>query len=230
VANTALALRAREQRGKGAARKLRGLGRIPGVLYGPKIGSVSVDLESRSLERILRESGANALLDLAIDGRADLAESVALVKELQRHPVRGELLHVDLYQVDLAQTVEVAVPLNTSGRSEGVEAGGILDVVIHEITVRCLPRDIPESLEVDVSALQIGDVIHAGQVALPAGVELAIDAELGVVHVVAPAVEEEPVAEELAEGEEAALEGEDAEAAADGAGGEPAASGEDSDS
>ncbi len=209
--DTNLGLRARDSRGKGAARKLRSVGRIPGVLYGPKIGSVSVDLETRDLERILRESGANALLDLSVDGRDDLTNSVALVKELQRDPVRGHPMHVDLYQVDLAQKVEVAVPLVTRGRSEGVEAGGILDVVIREITVSCLPGAIPESLEVDVSALNIGDVIHAGQIGLPPDVELAIDGDLGVVHVVAPAVEEEPVTEELAEGEEPVVEGEEGE-------------------
>ncbi len=225
--NTALALQTRDRGGKGVARKLRVAGRIPGVLYGPKIGSVAVDLEMRSLERILRESGANALLDLAVEGRADLAESVALVKELQRHPVRGEITHVDLYQVDLAQSVEVAVPLSTTGRAPGVEAGGILDVLIREISVRCLPRAIPEGLEVDVSALEIGDVIHASQVPLPADVELAIDGDLGVVHVVAPAVEEEAAPEALAEGEESVVEGEAAEAPAEGAEGE--ASGEGSD-
>lgn len=223
MSNTALALRTREQSGKGVARKLRVAGRIPGVLYGPKIGSVAVDLESRSLERILRASGANALLDLAVDGRADLANSVALVKELQRHPVRGDLMHVDLYQVDLAQKVEVAVPILTTGRAAGVEEdGGILDVLIREITVSCLPRAIPESLEVDISALNIGDVIHAGQIALPADVELAIDADLGVVHVVAPAVEEVAAAEELAEGEEVAVEGEGAAASTDAAAGDTA--------
>lgn len=203
MSNTSIALRARENTGKGVARKLRVDGRIPGVLYGPKIGSVVVDLESRNLERILRQSGANALLDLSIDGRADLAESVALVKDLQRHPVRGDLMHVDLYQVDLTQRVEVGVPIHVTGRSVGVEAGGILDVLVRELMVRCLPRAIPEGLEVDVSALEIGDVIHAGAIALPPDVELVIDAEVGVVHVVAPAVEETPTTDELEEGEEA---------------------------
>ena len=162
TANTELGLRTRDLRGKGAARKLRTTGRIPGVLYGPKIGSVAVDLETRNLERILRQSGANALLDLAVEGRDDLAGVVALVKELQRHPVRGDFMHVDLYQVDLDQKVEVAVPIQTTGRSEGVEAGGILDILIREITVSCLPRAIPESLTIDISELGIGDVIHAG--------------------------------------------------------------------
>lgn len=215
MSNTSLALRTRERSGKGVARKLRVGGRIPGVLYGPKIGSVAVDLESRNLERILRESGGNALLDLAVEGRADLANSVALVKELQRHPVRGDLMHVDLYQVDLAEKVEVAVPLVMTGRSAGVEAGGVLDVLIREIPVSCLPRAIPESLEIDISELNIGDVVHAGQLALPPDVELAIDADLGVVHVVAPAVEEEPEVGEPAEGE-VLVEGEQAPAEAGG--------------
>lgn len=201
MSDNALSLRARDDTGKGVARKLRVTGRIPGILYGPKIGSVVVDLDTRNLERILREAGSNALLDLSVEGRADLADSVALVKETQRHPVRGDLMHVDLYQVDLTQRVEVGIPVHIVGRSIGVEGGGILDVLVRELMVRCLPRAIPESVEIDVTPLEVGDVIHAGAIALPADVELAIDADLGVVHVVAPTVEEEPV-EEVLEGEE----------------------------
>ncbi len=174
-----------------------------------------VDLETRNLERILREAGSNALLDLSVEGRNDLADSVALVKEAQRHPVRGHLMHVDLYQVDLTQKVEVGVPVQITGRSQGVENGGVLDVLVRELLVSCLPRAIPESLEIDVTALDIGDGIHAGQVALPADVELVMDSELAIVHVVAPAVEEEPT-EELLEGEEG-VEGEEGAAPAEGA-------------
>ena len=210
MGENAIALRTREHTGKGVARKLRAAGRIPGILYGPKIGSVVVDLETRELERILREAGSNALLDLAVEGRTDLADSVALVKESQRHPVRGHLMHVDLYQVDLTQKVEVGVPVSITGRSQGVENGGILDVLVRELLVSCLPRAIPESLEIDVTALEVGDAIHAGQVTLPADVELVMDSDLAVVHVVAPAVEETPE-EEVLEGEEG-VEGEGAPA------------------
>lgn len=205
MSETAIAVQSREQTGKGVARKLRAAGHIPAVFYGPKVGSVPIVLDPRKLERILRASGANALLELSIEGRPDLGETVALVKELQRHPVRGELVHADLYQVDLAQTVEVEVPIHLVGKSKGVEMGGVMDHMIREIMVRCLPRAIPEFFEVDVSDLDIGDGVHARDITLPADVELAIDPDLGVVQVAAPSVaEEEAAPEEALEGEEAA--------------------------
>jgi len=207
VSDTAIAVQAREQTGKGVARKLRAAGQIPAVFYGPKIGSVPISLDPRLLERILRGSGANALLDLSIEGRADLGETVALVKELQRHPVRGDLVHADLYQVDLAQTVEVEVPVHLVGKSKGVEMGGVMDHMIREVMVSCLPRAIPEFFEVDVSDLDIGDGVHVRDIALPPDVELAIDPDLAVVQVAAPSVAEEAAPEEGIE-EEVAVEGE----------------------
>lgn len=223
MSETAIAVQSREQTGKGVARKLRAAGNIPAVFYGPKVGSVPIVLDPRKLERILRASGANALLELSIEGRPDLGETVALVKELQRHPVRGELVHADLYQVDLAQTVEVEVPVHLVGKSKGVEMGGILDHMIREIMVSCLPRAIPEFFEVDVSDLDIGDGVHVRDIALPPDVELEIDPDLAVVQVAAPSVAEEAAPEEGLEEEEAA-EGEAPAAAtpAEGAGDENA--------
>jgi large subunit ribosomal protein L25 len=207
VSETSMAVQAREQAGKSIARKLRAAGQIPAVFYGPKIGSVPIALDPRRLERILRQSGANALLELSVEGRSDLGDTVALVKELQRHPVRGDLVHADLYQVDLTQKVEVEVPVHLVGKSKGVEMGGIIDHMIREVMVSCLPRAIPEAFEIDVSDLDIGDVVHARDIALPDDVELGIDPDLGIVHVAAPSVAEEEVPEEEAP-EEAAAEGE----------------------
>ncbi len=210
MSETSIAVQAREQSGKSKARKLRAAGQIPAVFYGPKIGSVPVALDPRRLERILRQNGANALLELSVEGRSDLGDTVALVKELQRHPVRGDLIHADLYQVDLAQKVEVEVPVHLIGKSKGVEMGGIVDHMIREVMVSCLPRAIPEAFEIDISELDIGDVVHARDIALPDDVELGIDPDLGIVHVAAPSVAEEAPAEEVleeaAEGEAGAAE------------------------
>ncbi len=198
----------REGAGKGVARKLRAAGRIPGVLYGRGKPPQSVVLDPRALERVIAtsEAGMNTLIDLSIAGSRDRAERVVLVKELQRDPVRGVALHVDFYQVDLAATIAVKVPIVLRGRPKGVElSGGILDQALRELDVECLPRAIPESISLDVSELDIGGSIHVRDLALPEGVALRSDPDLSVASVIMPKVEEEvaPVAAPV-EGEAAA--------------------------
>jgi large subunit ribosomal protein L25 len=177
VSETALVVETREGTGKGVARKLRAAGRIP------------------------------ALLDLTVQGRSDLGQPVALVKELQRDPIRGAILHADLYQVDLTKTVEVEVPIHLLGKPKGLDFGGLLEHTLREVALECLPRAIPAAIEVDVSNLEIGDVIHVRDLALPQGVTLVSDPDLGVAHVALPQVEEAPA-------EVAAVEGVPAEGAA----------------
>jgi large subunit ribosomal protein L25 len=200
VSETALVVEAREATGKGAARRLRSAGRIPAILYGRGRVSMALSVDPRALERILRSAGANALLDLTVEGRADLSETVALVKDLQRDPVRGAILHADLYQVDLTRAVTVEVPIHLVGRPKGLDFGGILDHALREVTIECLPRAIPESIEVDVSELEIGDVLHVRDLQLPEGVSLVSDPDLGVAHVALPAAEEVAAAPEAVEG------------------------------
>jgi len=196
VSVNALVVEARQATGKGAARKLRAAGRIPGILYGRGRDTLPVSLDPRVLDRILRASGANTLLDVTIEG-AELGETVALVKELQRHPLRGEIVHADLYQVDLTRTVEVEVPVHLVGKPRGIEFGGILDHSLREVTIECLPRAIPDVIEVDVTELEIGDVLHVRDLPVPEGVTLLSDPDLGVAHVALPAAEAEaPAAEE----------------------------------
>jgi large subunit ribosomal protein L25 len=131
------------------------------------------------------------LLDLSVEGRPELGSPVALVKELQRHPIRGTIMHADLYQVDLTRTVEVEVPVHLIGKAKGIDFGGILEHSLREIALECLPRSIPASIEVDISNMEIGDVIHVRDLVLPPGVSLMSDPDLGVVHVALPAAEEE---------------------------------------
>ena len=210
MSETALVVDSRTATGKGAVRKLRAAGRIPAVLYGQGKESVPLTIDPRALEKVLRAGGANALLDLTVEGRPELGSPVALVKELQRHPIRGTIVHADLYQVDLTRTVEVEVPVHLVGKAKGIDFGGILEHSLREIALECLPRSIPASIEVDVSNMEVGDVIHVRDLALPPGVSLVSDPDLGVVHVALPAAEEEaPVA-----------------AAAEGAAAAPAAAGE----
>ncbi len=219
MAENVLSADTRTATGKGANRKLRVQGRIPAVVYGKGRDPLSVALDPRALEALLRKSGAglNTLIDLSVSGRTD----TVLIKELQRHPVHGRYLHVDFFQVDLTQKITVSVPIHFTGKARGVEFGGILDHPLREIEVECLPRAIPEFVEVDVSALEIGQSIHVSDLRLPEGVEVKTDPTLPVASVVLPAAEVEAapietvVEGEVAEGAEAAAA--PAEAAAKGA-------------
>ena len=193
MSETALVVESRANTGKGAARKLRAAGRVPAILYGQGRESVPHTLDPRALEKVLKSGGANTLLDLTVEGRSDLGSPVALVKELQRHPIRGTILHADLYQVDLTKTVEVEVPIHLLGKAKGIDFGGILEHSLREVALECLPRSIPAAIEVDVSNMEIGDVIHVRDLTLPPGVSLMSDPDLGVVHVALPAAEEAPV-------------------------------------
>jgi large subunit ribosomal protein L25 len=204
MSETALVVESRATTGKGAVRKLRAAGRIPAILYGQGRESVPLTIDPRALEKVLRAGGANALLDLTVEGRPELGSPVALVKELQRHPIRGTIVHADLYQVDLTRTVEVEVPVHLIGKAKGLDFGGILEHSLREIALECLPRSIPASIEVDVSNMEIGDVIHVRDLVLPPGVSLMSDPDLGVVHVALPAAEEEAPVVAAAEGAAAA--------------------------
>jgi len=213
MSETALVVESRASTGKGAARKLRAAGRIPAVLYGQGKASLPLTIDPRALEKVLRSGGANALLDLTVEGRPELGSPVALVKELQRHPIRGTIVHADLYQVDLTRTVEVEVPVHLVGKAKGLDFGGILEHSLREVALECLPRSIPAAIEVDITNMELGDVIHVRDLVLPAGVSLLTDPDLGVVHVALPAAEETPAAP-TAEAAAAAATGEAAGAAA----------------
>jgi large subunit ribosomal protein L25 len=208
VAENVLSAETRSGSGKGFNRKLRVAGRIPAVVYGKGRDAQPVTLDPKALDTLLHQSGAglNTLIDLSVAGRTD----TVLVKELQRHPVHGAFLHVDFYRVDLTQKITVSIPIHFVGKAKGVEFGGILDHPLRELEVECLPRAIPEFVEVDVSALEVGDSIHVSDLRLPEGVEVKTEGTLPVASVVLPAAEVEAtpvetiVEGEVAEGAEAA--------------------------
>lgn len=210
AADNTLVVEERSGTGKSVTRKLRAAGQIPAVLYGRGKAGRCVSVDPGALEAVLRASGSgmNTLIDLQLGGET----TVVLVKELQREPIRGAYLHADLYEVDLQQKIEVSVPLNFVGRAPGVEMGGILDHPLREVSLECLPRAIPDSIEVDVSQLELGDSIHVRDLALPEAARMLSDPELPVASVVAPKAEEEETPatdEELAEGETPAEAGAD---------------------
>ena len=190
----------REESRKGSNRKLRATGRVPAVVYGHNEKTRSVSLDAHELEVLFSKiSVENTVIKLQIEG--EKGDVQALVREVQSNPVRGDVVHVDFLQLHAGEQVDVEVPVHLVGTPAGVKLGGVMDHQIHELPVRCLPAAIPESIEVDVSELQLGDSIHVGDLAIPEGVEVEMDAERTVCSVVAPAALE---AAAPAEGEAAA--------------------------
>jgi large subunit ribosomal protein L25 len=203
----------RDGAGKGVARKLRAVGRVPGVLYGHGREPLWLSLDSKELFHALHGSaGANVLVDLVVDGKQHLA----LPREVQRDHVRGQYLHVDFLEVRRDEKVEVTVPIRVVGESPGVKAGGVLEHHLWDVHVQCLPGDVPEAIEADISTLQVGDSLRGGDLAPPAGVSILTAADESVLGVVAPQarVVEEEVAV-VAEGEAAAGAAETAETPAE---------------
>lgn len=172
-----LNLLTRGDSGKGAARKLRRAGRVPGVIYGGGDEPVMVSMEARETLQLFQSIPVdNTILNLSLDGEAGPEQ--ALVREVQVHPYRTELLHVDFIRVRRGVPIEVHVPVHLMGLPDGVRNdGGILEQVAHDIIVKCVPSLIPEAIEVDVTGFGIGDVLRAGDVVMPEGVENLVDPE-----------------------------------------------------
>lgn len=190
-----LAARPRSETGKGVNRKLRASGRVPAVVYGHGEETRPLTVDAHELERLLATVRVEStLIELSIEG--ERAPVRALVRELQTHPYREYVLHIDFYQIHAGEALTVEVPIRLVGASPGVRAGGIMQHALTELEIRCMPDQIPQVLEVDVSALEIGDSIHVSDIALPEGIEVLVDAERSVCSVIPPTVA-------AAEGEEA---------------------------
>ncbi|HXE80594.1 MAG TPA: 50S ribosomal protein L25 [Vicinamibacterales bacterium] len=190
----------RGDRGKNEARRLRAAGRLPAVVYGPpsggKVEALAIAVEPRALSRILHsESGANTLITLRIDGEA---ETKVLVKEYQVDPVSHALLHADFYRVAMDKTITVTVPIVLRGEAKGVkQQGGLLDFVQRQVEIECLPGDIPEHIEIDVTELLIGQGVRVRDLSGAGRWKAVSEPDTMLVHVVAPKVEE-PAAGEAA--------------------------------
>jgi large subunit ribosomal protein L25 len=201
----------RAARGKGNARRLRRGGLVPAIFYGPKRNTVAIGVQAEEFEKKLTHLEGAHLIRLLNTSDADLNDKAVLLREVQRHPVTGDILHADFLEVDLTERLTVSVPLRFVGKAEGVVAGGILQPILREIEVECLPTEIPDFIEVDVSALGIHEAIHLSDLTLPEGVTAISDAGQTLVTVVPPTVEEAKPAAEAAEA--APVEGAPAEAA-----------------
>ena len=215
-----LSLTRRHDPGKGVARKLRRAGRVPGVVYGGTDEGTLVSMEAQEALHLFQNiSVDNTIIDLTLDDEG--LTQAALVREIQVHPFRTELIHVDFLRVREGVAIEVQIPINLEGTPEGVRSGGgLLEHIVHDLPVRCIPSKTPETIDVDVTGLDIGDILRAGDITMPEGVENLLDPHRTICHVAQPKVADEDVAvegEEEAEGvaPEAATDSADAEGSED---------------
>lgn len=196
----------RQGTGKGVARKLRAAGRVPAVLYGASIASTALSVDAKDLYRVLHTgAGANVLVDLAVDGD----EHLIIPRDVQRDHILGRFVHVDFLVVRRDEKIQLDVPIRVVGESAGVKVGGVLEHHLWEVEVESLPGDVPEAIEVDISALEIGMSLRVSDLVAPVGAAILTNPEESVIAVVQPQIVVEPEAEEVAEGE--AVEGEAAE-------------------
>jgi large subunit ribosomal protein L25 len=207
---TTVKAKARSDFGSGASKRIRRSGLVPAVVYGGSGESVTVSLDPKDIFRLLRsESGRNTILDLKIEGGAT---NNVILKDWQVDPVKETILHADFQRVAMDQTLKVTVPIVIRGEAIGIKTeGGLLDVVVREIEVQCLPADIPEQFECDVSELGMHESLRVRDLPVSDGVEVLEDGDRVVVHVVPLRAEEEVVS----------AEGEDVEGVPEGEAGEP---------
>ena len=185
---------------RAGAKKLRAAGRIPAIIYGRQTAPQIVELDAEEMEILIQHSASeNLLVDLAVKDDAQ-PKRLALVQEVQHHPLSGNVLHVDFHEVLATEKVVVMVPVETVGEAAGVKTGGgVLEHVLFKLKVRALPKDLPEQIVIDVSLLELGRAIHLGEVKTPPNVEILGDKHIPVVAVALPRTEEEEVAATEAE-------------------------------
>jgi len=215
-----LAALTRKESGKGASHRLRADGRVPAILYGHGEDNLEVSVSRREMYHLLHgEAASNTVVRLNVaeeeDGKSE--EQISIIRDIQFDPVNERIIHVDFQRISLDETIHAEVPVHLVGECVGVATGGILDHILRFVEVECLPLEVPNSIDVDVSALEVGDNLHVGDLTIPEGITLLTSEDQAVAACAAPRVEEvkEPTEEELlaaeeaAEGEEGAAEGEE---------------------
>jgi large subunit ribosomal protein L25 len=216
-----LKARSRTEIGKGAVKQLRTRGVIPATVYGAQTKPVNIAVEFKDLDKVLQQAtGENVLVDLQVEQDGRSANRLALIQEVQHHPFKDTILHVDFHEVSATEKLRTVVPVRSVGEPAGVKTGGgVLEYVMRELRVECLPTDLPDVIEINVEKLEIGQSIHISDIIPPAGVTLLDAREQAVFIVAAPIAEEEaaPVAAEgVAEPEVIGAKKEEGEEAAEG--------------
>lgn len=217
----------RESTGKGAARKLRVTGMVPGIIYGHDTEPLMIKTNSHDLRMIMKGlETTNPFFNIVgeDEGGKRVEGDIVILKELQVHPLTHEYLHIDLHKIDMKKELTVEVPIHFVGKAQGVTMGGILQEIRRQLEISALPAEIPEYIEINVSEMNIGDSLHLGDIQLPKGCSTDTSVNYTIVTVIAPKLYEEEIEEETVEealeGEEAAAETEGEETAEDKAEGE----------
>ena len=205
--------------GRSAVRKLKATGAVPAVIYGAKTQPEPLQVSKREISALLSHAaGENILVELSIEGEG--TNRLAMVQEVQHAPIGGDVLHIDFHAVSMDEMIEADVPLEPTGTANGVKNfGGLLEQSLRSLSIECLPRDLPDVISVDVTALNVGDAIHVRDIQLPQGVTATNPPDLTVISVLAPTVAEEaaPAAETPSAPEVIREKKEDADAGAGGA-------------
>lgn len=182
--------RARSASGRNAVREVRRQGNVPANIYGSRMAPMNLEINRREIETLLSHSaGEHFLVDLQIEEDGKVRSNLSLIQEVQHHPVRGDVLHVDFHAVSADETIESEIPIETVGEADGVKNfGGILELILRALPIRCLPQNLPEILTIDVTDLNVGQSIHVRDLQLPEGVEAVLDGGVTVVAVAEPKV------------------------------------------
>ena len=197
-----MTVQVREKTGKEVARKLRRQGLLPAIIYGRETENIPLAVEANELKKILfRHRGEQLIFNLNLKNNGSESRKMAIVKEIQVHPVTDEPLHVDFYEVSLEREIEVEVPVEIVGKAKGMERGGILEVITRELTISCLPMAIPNSIKIDVTSLDIGDSFHVEDLPVMEGIRVLDPPKTTILTIVSPEEEEEAPTEEALETE-----------------------------
>ncbi len=185
----------RTSEGTAAVKRLRKAGSIPAVVYGRKTPVTNVQVDSKTFTKILQNSASDNIL---VSLKMGSGEQLALVQEVQHDHLKGGILHVDFHAIAMDEEIHAEVPVETTGEAIGLKFGGLVEIIHHTLEVRCLPKDLPESISVDVTSLQVGKSIHVGDISYPAGVRAKLASDVVVLMCVEPKVEAEPTPAEAA--------------------------------
>lgn len=174
----------RPDTGKQTAGRMRRQGKVPGVIYGKKVGNLPLAVPRKELERVLDREGGSALLKVIIGGQGQAREFTAMVREVQRHPIKGEIIHIDFHQISLDEEIRATVPIVLEGEARGVRNGGILQYGLREVEVEALPADLPETLTIDISDLDVGEHLSVADIKAPRGVKILTEPDAVIATIV----------------------------------------------
>jgi large subunit ribosomal protein L25 len=180
----------RQRSGSASVRRMRKEGLVPAVIYGRKTGNSNIKVNTKTVSQLLRESASeNVLVNLQIDGATT---QLALIQEVQHDHLKGGILHIDFHAVDMNESIHATVPIEVVGDAEGVKAGGQMDIMLHQIEVFCLPKDLPEKIVFDATHVGQGQGVHVKDLKLPEGVSVHLDGDVLILAITEPRVAETP--------------------------------------